>query len=469
MLRSLSRIYVRSLGLDHVIRIYNMDTPIQPNQGFAKSGLSDQILTALNRCKFTVPTPIQDQAIPVALEGHDMIGIAQTGTGKTLAFGLPILDLLLNKKIQRALIIVPTRELALQVEQSIRNVTNFLPVPVRTVSLIGGMPIYRQISSLKQKPSIIVATPGRLRDHLDQKTVHLDNVGLVVLDEADRMLDMGFTPQINYIFKSLPAVKQTLLFSATFEPEIRNLAKSYLKDPEHIEIPVLVTDKPQIVQELCYVQATQKTTVLEKLLNEHAGTVLVFSRTKHGASKLAKTVQTLGHSAAEIHSNRSLSQRRHALDGFKRGTYRVLVATDVASRGIDVPDIALVVNYDLPDATEDYLHRIGRTGRASSFGKAISLATPDQFRDVKSIERFIKATIPLSDHSDEAPVQKSWSPAPSRSRYGNGGGQGGSSSAPRRPFSGGRNFSTDRSFSSSKPAFAGGSGNRSRSNFKKRV
>jgi ATP-dependent RNA helicase RhlE len=388
----------------HVTYEQPMQTAHQPILGFDATGIAPELLSALQKAGLTTPTPIQGRAIPVALEGTDLIGIAQTGTGKTLAFALPILDKLLHNEIKRALVILPTRELALQVEQSIRKISQYLPHAPRTISLIGGMPIYRQIRELKSNPQILLTTPGRLRDHLDQKTLNLSEVGMLVLDEADRMLDMGFAPQIKYVCSTLPAGHQTMLFSATMAPEIASLAAAYLHNPVRIEVATAGSNNAQIKQELVYTTQDNKTNLLNELLNEHAGTVLVFSRTKHGATKLAKKVQDLGHTAAEIHSNRSLGQRRQALDGFKSGKYRVLVATDVASRGIDVPDISVVINYDLPDAAEDYVHRIGRTGRASSHGLAISFATHDQVRDIKAIERLVKNAIPLSAKSAPQPV-----------------------------------------------------------------
>lgn len=385
-----------------------MSTPLsnQPSKGFNPTGLDPVILGALSRLGLTTPTPIQAKAIPEIIAGQDIIGLAQTGTGKTLSFGLPIIHNLLNQKDYRALILVPTRELALQVEASIKRVSLPLNAGIRTIAIIGGEPIYRQIKVLKSNPSIIIATPGRLRDHLEQKTVNLANINTLVLDEADRMLDMGFAPQIKNICLSLPRERQTLLFSATFAPEIANLAQSFQRNPRRIEVERATTDTSKINQELCYVQTENKPELLHNLLQEHAGTFLVFSRTKHGASKLATKLERLGHTATEIHSNRSLSQRKKALEGFKGGRYRVLVATDIAARGIDVRNIQVVINYDLPDAAEDYIHRIGRTGRAGQTGRAISLATPEQQRDVRTIERLIGASLSLSKYSEPKPVFK---------------------------------------------------------------
>lgn len=388
-------------GLDHTIY---MDTATSSASSFNSTGLAPAILSALDILRFSTPTPIQAKAIPVALSGVDVIGIAQTGTGKTLAFGLPIIQRLMAHSNERALVIVPTRELAIQVEESLRTVTRQLNPGIRSVVLIGGMPIYRQVKDLKNRPQLIVATPGRLRDHLEQGTVDLAAVSILVLDEADRMLDMGFAPQIKFICDRAPQSRQTLLFSATMAPEVAGLARSFQKDPTRVEVAPTGQSAALIKQELCYIDQGDKIDLLRDLLEQHQGTVLVFSRTKHGARKLADKVNMLGHRATDIHSNKSLSQRRQALDGFKSGRFRVLVATDVASRGIDVNDIQLVINFDLPDASDDYIHRIGRTGRAGKDGHAISFATPDQRRDVQAIERLVGRPIPLSERSMPMPV-----------------------------------------------------------------
>lgn len=384
-----------------------MNNDTTPIGAFSETGLNPAILEALARVKFTEPTPIQAQAIPVALQGSDLIGIAQTGTGKTMAFALPIIEKMWNFPNSRALIIAPTRELALQIEESIKTVLRAMPQGLRTISLIGGVPIYRQIKELKSAPRVIIATPGRLQDHLNQRTISLQNVQTLVLDEADRMLDMGFAPQIKLILQSVPSERQTMLFSATMPSEIRAIVDQYMKEPQRIEVDSSANGEvnANIQQELCYVKPTGKPEVLASLLQKHDGKVLVFTRTKHGASKLSKHVYTLGHTAAEIHSNRSLVQRKQALEGFRNGRYRVLVATDVAARGLDVKDIEIVINYDLPDACEDYVHRIGRTGRAGKMGLAISMATHDQVGAVRTIERITKQTISLSEYSDDPPAR----------------------------------------------------------------
>ena len=365
---------------------------------FSSLDLDPAIINVLQKRGIVDLTPIQERAIPLALEGRDVVGIAQTGTGKTLAFVLPIIARL-AKQPGQALVLVPTRELALQVEETFSLILRGTRSRLETVVLIGGAPMRAQIQSLRRKPAIIVATPGRLQDHLMQRTLSLAATTVVVLDEADRMFDMGFAPAIKQILKAVPQKRQTMLFSATMPGEIAALAAGHLTNPERIEASPPGTSVKAIQQEVCFVNQNEKIMVLEKLLGACEGLTLVFSRTKHGAKSLAKRIKSMGHSSAEIHSNRSLSQRRHALNGFRSGNYRVLVATDIAARGIDVDDIELVVNYDLPDAAEDYVHRVGRTGRAGRTGKAISLATIDQSGDVKQIERLIKHSLLTSEHS----------------------------------------------------------------------
>lgn len=364
-----------------------------PASGFYGLGIAPKLLESLDKMKFTVPTPIQQKSIPIGLEGKDLIGIAQTGTGKTLAFGIPMIQRLAQVK-GRGLIILPTRELALQVEEEMQKFGR--GINLRTAVLIGGASMYLQNQMLRKNPHVIVATPGRLIDHLEQRTLRLDDVRVLVLDEADRMLDMGFAPQIAKILNSVPKDRQTMLFSATMPAEIVKIANSHMKLPVRVEIARAGTSAERVSQELFMVRKEDKNRLLEKLLSEYHGTVLVFSRTKHGAKRIALSVRSMGHSAAEIHANRSLAQRREALDGFKNGKYRVLVATDIAARGIDVKGIEVVINYDLPDNPQDYVHRIGRTGRAGQEGRAISFATSDQGADVRAIERLTRIYLPIS-------------------------------------------------------------------------
>lgn len=366
-----------------------------PDQsGFRGLGIAPSILTILDKLRFTTPTPIQEQSIPQAIEGKDMMGIAQTGTGKTLAFGIPLIQNILKDNRRRALILLPTRELAVQVDEALRKIGG--PLGVKTAVLIGGESIRKQWYMLDRKPQVIVATPGRLIDHLEQKKVSLKEVSIVVLDEADRMLDMGFAPQLKRILAVLPRERQTMLFSATMPESIVAMARAYLKLPVRVEVARSGTAAKDVTQELFFVTQSEKPRLLEKILQEYRGSVLVFSRTKFSAKKIAVHLRTLGHTAVEFHSNRSQSQRQEALRGFKNGKYRVVVATDIAARGIDVKNIELVLNYDLPTVAEDYIHRIGRTGRAGETGHAISFARPDQKRDVQAIERLMRATLPVS-------------------------------------------------------------------------
>jgi len=360
---------------------------------FANMGLSPKLLEALVRLKFTVPTPIQHKAIPVAITGKDVIGIAQTGTGKTLAFTLPLLQEIARTK-GRGLIILPTRELAIQVDEFLNTIGNTFGL--RKALVIGGASMYHQVNDLRLNPHIVIGTPGRLIDHLEQGTLNLKNVSVLVLDEADRMLDMGFAPQIKRIMKGVPKERQTMLFSATMPAGIVNIAIEYMKMPVRVEVAPAGTVAERVNQELFIINREQKGRLLSKILKEYTGTVLVFSRTKHGARKLCLSIRDMGHSAAEIHSNLSLVQRKRSLEGFKSGTYRVLVATDIAARGIDVTNIELVINYDLPDNLDDYVHRVGRTGRAGRTGQAISFITPDQRSKVRIIERLVRMPLRIS-------------------------------------------------------------------------
>ncbi len=368
---------------------------------FDDLALSHGLKANLQKRKLITPTPIQSQCIPAALEGKDIIGIAQTGTGKTLAFGLPMIENIGQKKLKQALIVVPTRELALQIESVLKDVS--FSLGVRVAVLIGGAPFGLQRKQLSLHPQIIVATPGRLLDHLEQRTLSLQNVNVLVLDEADRMFDMGFAPQIEKVLRALPTERQTMVFSATMPPEIAHIMKRHMKLPIRIEIAPQGTLASQTTQELFIIKNFAKSQLLEKLLAEYQEVVLIFTRTKHGAKRVAAFIKDLGHSAAEIHSNRSQSQRKQAMDGFRSGRYRILVATDIAARGIDVSNIELVINYDLPENPEDYVHRIGRTGRAGKQGKAISFAMPNQIQLVRRIERLTRKAIPAATVKETLP------------------------------------------------------------------
>ncbi|MEW6087159.1 MAG: DEAD/DEAH box helicase [bacterium] len=358
-------------------------------------GIAPGLLDVLDRLKFKIPTPIQHKAIPIAIEGKDVMGIAQTGTGKTLAFGIPMVQRLTQKQ-GRGLVVVPTRELALQVNEAISKLTPIFKM--KTTVLIGGESMYLQTQSLRHNPRIIIATPGRLIDHVGQKHIRLDDVSILVLDEADRMFDMGFAPQIERIIKLIPSDRQTMLFSATMPPGIVKIASTCMHMPVRTEIAPEGTAAELISQEMFIVKNDLKGKLLGELLKQYTGSVLMFVRTKIGAQKVTRLLRHMGYPAAEIHSDRSQFQRKEALYGFKIGKYRILVATDIAARGIDVRGIELVINYDLPDDLENYVHRIGRTGRAGREGHAISFATPEQGRDVQNIEKIIRTTIPKSSH-----------------------------------------------------------------------
>ncbi len=364
-------------------------------ENFYGLGIAPRILDILERIKFSVPTPIQLKAIPLAIEGKDVVGVAQTGTGKTHAFAIPMVQRLAQKK-GVGLVLAPTRELAIQIDEAFQEIARAFGM--KTACLIGGAPMNPQVQALRKNPRIVIATPGRLIDHLGQWNFMPNEVTMLVLDEADRMLDMGFAPQIEKILRSLPKDRQTMLFSATIPKEIMAIAAKYMKLPVSIEIAPSGTTAEHVTQELFIVKKEAKKQLLSKILAQYHGAVLLFLRTKHNARKLACSIRNIGYSAAEIHSNRSLSQRREALEGFKSGKYRVLVATDIAARGIDVSGIELVINYDLPEDAENYVHRIGRTARAGHPGHAVSFATPEQSSEVRDIEKLIRTTLPVSKH-----------------------------------------------------------------------
>jgi len=373
---------------------------------FTDMKIIPEILRKLETLKFTIPTPIQQKTIPLGLDGSDLIGIAQTGTGKTLAFAIPIIQKIIEEQ-KLALIVLPTRELALQVDEVFQKVGRQLGI--NTAVLIGGAPFGLQIAMIRRDPQVIIGTPGRINDHLKKENISLSACGILVLDEADRMLDMGFAPQIKEILKQFPANtdRQTLLFSATMPEAIADMATRYMRTPVRVEVARSGTVADNIDQEIFFVQKDQKLKLLEKILNDYTGSTLIFTRTKYGAKKTCRALSMMGHKSAEIHSNRSLSQRQEALSGFKQGKYRVLVATDIASRGIDVTGIQLIVNYDLPENPEDYVHRIGRTGRAGLKGRAISMATHDQGGKIHSIEMLTKTKLKVSGKREpEGPTQE---------------------------------------------------------------
>lgn len=373
---------------------HTQKTPSQADTGrFSDLGIGKNFLDVLTKKGFDTPTPIQHQVIPGALEGKDVIGIAQTGTGKTLAFGIPMLQRLALQKGQ-GLILVPTRELALQVEASLKQIG--APIGLRTVVVIGGVSQHPQVRAIRQNPHVVIATPGRLADLMKQGSYKLDKVNIITLDEADRMLDVGFLPEIKRILKAAPREQQTLLFSATMPQSISKLASEFMKIPLRIEIAPQGTSAENVEQEVFVIRKNDKTRLLDTLLEKYnTDKVLIFSRTKHGAKRIARDVRGMGHTSTEIHGNRSQAQRQAALNGFTQGRFRIMVATDIAARGIDVKDISLVINFDLPDNSEDYVHRIGRTGRAGRSGKAISFVAPSEKADIRKIEGLIRKSLPV--------------------------------------------------------------------------
>ncbi len=361
---------------------------------FRSLGLDDRLTQAIKEAGYTEPTPIQSAAIPEVLAGRDVIGIAQTGTGKTAAFVLPILHHLARRiggterRQIRALVVAPTRELVMQIEENVRAYANHLPL--RMMTIVGGLSERPQIEALRNGVDLIVATPGRLIDLMQQRHVNFSGIEFLVLDEADRMLDMGFLPPIRQIVRSLPAKRQTLMFSATLSREIEALTHEFQHSPKVIEIGRRANPAETVTQFVYEVNQHLKPALLLHLLaNPQFDTVLVFTRTKHGADRIAKKLEGAGIKTGTIHSNRSQNQRLRALKDFKAGTVRVLVATDIAARGIDVDGISHVVNYDFPMHSEDYVHRIGRTGRAQAVGDAISFITPEDHAPLRSLERFI--------------------------------------------------------------------------------
>ena len=366
---------------------------------FVELGLSEPILRAIQDAGYTTPTPIQAQAIPQVLAGGDLLAAAQTGTGKTAGFTLPILHHLSTRAAQapkpgrpRCLILVPTRELAAQVEESVKTYGKYLSLT--SMVMFGGVNINPQFKALKSRVDVLVSTPGRLLDHLGQKTVDLSGVEIFVLDEADRMLDMGFIRDIKKVLAVLPKQRQNLLFSATFSDEIRTLANGLLHNPKSVEVARRNTTVEVIEQSMHRVPQAHKRDLLAHLIKHHDWQqVLVFTRTKHGANKLAEKLIKDGITAAAIHGNKSQGARTKALASFKDGSVRVLVATDIAARGIDIDQLPQVVNFELPNVAEDYVHRIGRTGRAGSTGSALSLVDDEELSYLRDIEKLIKRAI----------------------------------------------------------------------------
>jgi ATP-dependent RNA helicase RhlE len=367
---------------------------------FAALGLSSASLHVLTQAGYVHPTPIQQRAIPPALEGKDVVGCAATGTGKTAAFLMPLIERLAGKPGLTALVLAPTRELALQIaEHAVRFGAAH---QLRVATVIGGVGMQPQIEALR-RANLVIATPGRLVDHLQQGTAKLDGVQVLVLDEADRMLDMGFKPQLTRILAKVPRKRQTLLFSATMAGEVADFARAHLQQPVRVDVAPSGTTAAKATQCVYEVSQGDKTPLLLALLARGEESTLVFTRTKRRADKLMKALKREGHEVERIHADRSQAQRKHALDGFKTGHYRVLVATDIAARGIDVADIGHVVNYDLPHVPEDYVHRVGRTARASASGHASAFCAPDEAPLLRDIEKLVRAKVPREPlpHDDE--------------------------------------------------------------------
>ena len=360
---------------------------------FSKLGLAPKVLDGVRAAGYTDPTPIQLRAIPIIMSGRDLLGSAQTGTGKTAAFALPLLSRLGQRGALRGLILEPTRELAAQVETAIRDYARF--TNLRTAVIFGGTGYGRQDQALRQGADIVVATPGRLLDHIRRGMLRLNHIETLVLDEADRMLDMGFLPDVRRIIERCPRNRQTLLFSATLPPEIEQLCRWALRNPESVEIGQRRSPAETVTHALYPVDIDQKQELLEELLRRtDYDQVLVFCRTKEGADRVARKLLQQGHAVAVLHSSRTQPERERALKGFRDGRYEVMVATDIAARGIDVEQISHVINFDVPHHPEDYVHRIGRTGRAQSVGDAFTIMTGEDVREVAAIEHFIGQKIP---------------------------------------------------------------------------
>lgn len=369
---------------------------------FDSLGLAAPLLKALAAEGYTAPTPIQAQAIPHVMQGRDLQGIAQTGTGKTAAFALPILHRLLSnprpapKRGARVLVLSPTRELASQISDSFRAYGR--QTPIRTALMFGGVPKPRQSKAVANGVDVLVATPGRLMDHMQDGAVTLSGVEILVLDEADHMLDLGFIVPIRRIVSTIPANRQTLFFSATMPKEIAQLAGAMLRDPVHVAVAPVATTAERVEQKVIFVEATRKRALLAQILRDaRMGRTLVFTRTKHGADKVTQHLEAAGLSAAAIHGNKSQGQRERALAAFKDGKVRVLVATDIAARGIDVDGVTHVVNFDLPNVPEAYVHRIGRTARAGHAGIAISFCDSSERAHLRGIEKLIRARLSVEE------------------------------------------------------------------------
>jgi ATP-dependent RNA helicase DeaD len=370
-------------------------------------GLPEALNHTLQNMRFKEPTPIQSEAIPLALDGRDILGSAQTGTGKTAAFGIPLVAKLLNNPNSAALVITPTRELAAQVINQLKDMLGYQST-IKHALLIGGEPMPKQLKQLRQRPRLVVGTPGRINDHIKRGTLYLKKTDFLVLDETDRMLDMGFTIQIENILQFLPTKHQTLLFSATMPKNIVNMASKYLDNPVHISVNETSATAANIQQENFYVSEAEKYTSLIKQLNNRAGSAIIFIKTKSGADKMAGQLLSAGHDAQAIHGDLRQKQRDRVIRDFRNAKYRILVATDVAARGLDIPHIEHVINYDLPHCPEDYVHRIGRTARAGASGFAVNLITPSDKGKWHAIDRMLNPDRPISNDKQKREYNKSF-------------------------------------------------------------
>jgi ATP-dependent RNA helicase RhlE len=433
-----------------------------PGSAFAILGLAQPLVRALVDEGYTTPTPIQSQAIPPALDGRDLLGTAQTGTGKTAAFVLPILQTLASARrngLVRALVVTPTRELAAQIAERAgaygKHVRGPAGETLRHTVIYGGVSQRNQELELQRKPDLLIATPGRLLDLCNQGVLRLDGVTHLVLDEADRMLDMGFIHDVRRVLAKLPTNRQTLFFSATMAPPVAQLASDMLKNPVRVSVTPEATTAETVSHGVYFVEKAEKRGLLESILREGTESVIVFTRTKHGANRLAEQLGKSGFTAAAIHGNKSQGARERALGGFREGTLRVLVATDLAARGIDVEGLSLVVNYELPNVPESYVHRIGRTGRAGASGRAISLCDFEERAYLRDIERLLRQKVPVLGGVDPAPAAAAPGRAPAVHAHGRApvtAPPPRNAPPPRHPAPSGRPMSSPRAGASPRPA-----------------
>lgn len=388
-------------------------------KNFHDLGLPAGIVETLQQMQITVPTPIQLEAIPPAIHGRDILASAQTGTGKTIAYSIPLIIKLAGNLRDRGLILTPTRELAVQVQQTLNQMLGKTS-SFKTALLIGGAPMFKQICELRKKPQLIVGTPGRIADHLMRGTLKLDETRFLILDEADRMLDMGFETQLEKIAEYLPEVRQTLMFSATLPVNMDRLLKKYLKDPQKISIASSEQNTPKIKQEVIHTTAHEKLSQLLDQLNQREGSIIVFVKTKHGCERLSKELRSYGHHAEAIHGDLPQRRRERVIREFRSNKSRILVATDVAARGLDIPHVMHVINFDLPQCPEDYIHRIGRTGRAGAEGNALCFLLPDDGYKWKLICRLVNPKQPAPSFTEEQPrkrPQRKFQKRPPQRRY----------------------------------------------------